>query len=390
MAFELQKRGHDVSVMTAIPDYPKGSFYDGYGLFKRRKEVVNGVKIHRSLIFPRGNGNTIRLALNYLSYTIFASLKAVWFGITRKYDAVIVHETSPVMVGIPAVIIKKLQRIPLHFWVLDLWPESLSAAGGIHNVRVLSVFEKLTKWIYKNSKTLLIGSKGYRKYINNQGDYDAKMIYYPNWVDEMEVDGSISIPQLPNGFNVIFTGNVGDAQDFPHVIETAKRLKANKEINFIIIGDGRKREWVETQASTHSLDNIKCLGRFPISSMPMFYASASVLFLALKDREIFALTAPAKLQAYMSSGKPVVGMINGEGADLIKEADCGWSVPAEDSEALADLLLKLSKEDKKVLEQKGENGKLYSQKHFNFKNSIDRLEAILKIPNNRINLNQNG
>ena len=377
MAFELQRRGHEVSVMTAIPDYPKGKFFEGYGFFKKRKETIKGVKIHRSLIFPRGNGNAIRLALNYLTYTFFASLKAIWFGITRKYDAILVHETSPVMVGIPAVIIKKLQRIPLHFWVLDLWPESLSAAGGIHNYRILSFFDKLTRWIYNNSKTLLIGSKGYRNAINNQGDYDAKMIYYPNWVDEIEVVDSISIPQLPKGFNVVFTGNVGDAQDFPHVIEAAKRLKDNKGINFIIIGDGRKREWLENQITTLSLDNIKCLGRFPISSMPKFYADASVLFLALKDKQIFALTAPAKLQAYMSSGKPVVGMINGDGAQLIKEADCGWSVPAEDSEALADLLLKLSKEDKNVLEQKGKNGKLYSQKHFNFKNSIDRLEAIL-------------
>lgn len=108
MAFELQKRGHDVSVMTAIPDYPEGRFYKGYGIFKKRRESINGVKVHRSLIIPRHSGSSFWLAMNYLSYTFFASLKSLWFGIAKKYDAIIVHEPSPILVGIPAVIIKKI------------------------------------------------------------------------------------------------------------------------------------------------------------------------------------------------------------------------------------------------------------------------------------------
>ena len=230
----------------------------------------------------------------------------------------------------------------------------------------------------------MIGSKGYRLSINSKGDFDKKIIYYPNWVeDTLNEKERRGVPDLPAGFNIMIAGNMGDAQDLPHVMDTALRLRGEK-INFIFVGDGRKKSYVERFAQTNGLKSqIHCLGRFPLESMPSLFRKTDVLFMALKNEPIFEITVPSRLQAYMSSGKPVVSMINGEGADLIQEADCGWSVSAEDSEALADLLLKLSKEDKSVLEQKGKNGKLYSQKHFNFKNSIDRLEIILKgtLPN---------
>ena len=120
MAFELARRGHDVTVLTPLPDYPQGNFYKGYGILKKRKENVRGVRVIRTLVIPRHNGSTGWLALNYLSYTFFSTLKALWLGMTRRYDAILVHETSPVMVGIPAVIIKRLNKVKSHFWVLDL------------------------------------------------------------------------------------------------------------------------------------------------------------------------------------------------------------------------------------------------------------------------------
>ena len=170
---------------------------------------------------------------------------------------------------------------------------------------------------------------------------------------------------------------MGDAQDMPNVMETAKLLKG-QQVNFVFVGDGRKKEFVEQFAEENGLeDQVFCFGRFPLEAMPSFFSKADVLFMALKDEPIFSMTVPSRLQAYMSSGKPIVAMINGEGADLIKEADCGWSVPAEDPKALAKLLLKLSKENPQVLKDKGVNGQNFSEKNFNFKNCMDNLERIL-------------
>ena len=376
MAFELARRGHDVTVLTPIPDYPYGRFFEGYGIFKRRRETVKGVTIIRTLVIPRRNGTPFWLGLNYLTYTIFSSLKALWLGITRKYDAVVVHETSPIMVGIPAIIIKKLNRIKSHFWVLDLWPESLTAAGGIKNRHILGSFRNLSRWIYKNSDSIMISSKGFKQSIQKIGDFKSKIKYFPNWVDEVEFKPLENTYEFPNGFNVVFTGNIGEAQDIDHILLCAARLQ-EAEVNFILVGDGRKRDFALEQKEKLGLKNVYLPGSFPRETMPYFYEKADILLLSLKDVPIFALTVPAKLQAYMASGKPIAAMINGEGADLIKEADCGWSVPAEDSKSLADLLLKLSKDDPKLLYIKGQNGKTFSKKYFNFKKCMDNLEEIL-------------
>lgn len=377
MAFELKRRGHDITVMTAIPDYPKGKFFEGYGIFKKRRETINGVKVNRSLIIPRGSGSGFRLALNYISYLFFASLSAVRIGLSNKYDAIIVHETSPIFVGVPAIIVKKIRKIPLHFWVLDLWPESLSAAGGINNRVVLSVFERLTKWIYKNCDNILIGSKGYKTSIIKKCKDPKPINYFPNWVENvLKSNTNITVPDLPDGFNIMIGGNMGDAQDLPHVMDAALKLKGEK-INFIFVGDGRKQSFVENFAKENGLESIKCLGRFPLEAMPALFEKADILFLSLKNVPIFAITVPSRMQAYMSSGKPVVAMINGEARELIKDADCGWSVPAEDSQSLAALLLELSKEKNDVLKEKGTNGKCYSDRYFNFTNSMNLLEDFL-------------
>ena len=379
VAFELASRGYDVTVLTAIPDYPKGEYYDGYGIFRKRCETVNGVKVIRGFIIPRGKGGGIRLMFNYLSFFISSIMISFYLGLFRKYDKVLIHETSPVMIGVPAVIVKKMQKIPLFFWVLDLWPESLQAAGGINNNKVLGAFEKLTTWIYKNSDKILISSKGFEQSIVEKGNFRNKIIYFPNWADKaLEVKDDYQIPELPAGFKVMFAGNMGEAQDFEHIMETAKYLKNNKDIHFIFVGDGRKRSWVENYRDGNQLqDTVHWVGRHPVETMPAFFEQADVMLMTLKDVSIFSLTAPAKLQAYMSAGKPVLAMMNGEGPRIIKEASCGCSVPASDSRALADTILKLSRMPESELQQLGQNGKSYQQIHFDLDKSINHLVEIL-------------
>ena len=379
VAFELASRGYDVTVLTAIPDYPKGKYYDGYGVFRKRCETINGVKVIRGFIIPRGNGGAIRLLLNYLSYFISSIIISIFLGLFRKYDKVLIHETSPVMIGVPAVIVKKLRKCPLYFWVLDLWPESLQAAGGISNKRVLMAFEKLTTWLYKNSDKILISSKGFEESIVEKGDFKDKIIYFPNWADKaLEVKGDYKLPDMPSGFKVMFAGNIGEAQDFDHIMEAAKLLENEKDIHFVFVGDGRKRSWVENFRDENQLkDTVHWVGRHPVEAMPAFFEQADVMLMTLKDVSIFSLTAPAKLQAYMSAAKPILAMMNGEGPRIIKEAACGYSVPASDSRALADTILKLSRMSKEELQVLGQNGRLYQQQHFDLDKSIDHLEKIL-------------
>ena len=382
VAFELAKQGHKVTVLTDIPNYPKGQFYEGYGYFKRRREVVNGVEIIRTGVIPRGKAGRIMLALNYLSFALTSCVRAFFMALANKYDTILVHQTSPVTVGFPAVVIKKAQRkVRLLFWVLDLWPESLQVAGGINNKHVLGAFEWVAKFCYRNSDKILISSKGFKNSICEKGDFADKIVYFPNWAEESLTGyADYVLPELPEGFMVMFAGNIGEAQDFDHVLEAAKilRERGEKNIHLVLVGDGRKRSWVEEYiAENHLQDTVHWVGRHPLESMGKFFERADVLFFALKDSMIFNLTCPAKLQAYMSSGKPVLAMINGEGAKIIEDADCGFSVPAGDSEALADIICKMASLDKGDLIAMGKRGKIYCERNFSLDKNMDKLIEIL-------------
>ena len=367
-----------MTILTGIPNYPKGRFYPGYGLFRKRKEVWKGVEIRRVWLFPRGKAKGYELALNYFSFAFFASLKALLMAKTKRFDLVFVHEISPITVGIPAVIIKRLQKIPMIFWVLDLWPESLTAAGGVTNGTVIKSFTKLTKWLYENSDKILMSSKDFRQSILEKGDFAEKLHYFPNWADEILQNNAYDkLPPFPSGFIVMFAGNIGESQDFDHIMQAALLLKDAREIHFAIVGDGRKKPWVDAYIRNHGLSNVHCMGRHPLSAMGSFFAKADVLLVSLKDSPIFALTEPTKISAYMYAAKPIITMMNGAGARLIREANCGFSVPAGDAEGLARIVREASKLDCKRLEELGRNGRRYCEKHFNFKHLMDDLCGML-------------
>jgi len=186
IAFELAKRGYDISVLTAIPDYPKGKFYEGYSLFKRRREVVNGVNVIRLPIIPRGKGGAMRLVLNYVSYFICLSLFTFFHSFKHKYDRIFVHLTSPFFIGVCARKMAKRQNIPMLFWVLDLWPESLISAGGISHPLIIKPQVNMVRKVYEQCDKILISSKGFEKSICEKGDFKDKLVYFPNWAEEVK------------------------------------------------------------------------------------------------------------------------------------------------------------------------------------------------------------
>ena len=379
IAFELQRRGYDVTVLTAIPNYPQGKFFDGYGLFKRRTEVVEGVKVIRGFVVPRGKGGKIGLSLNYLSYLVSSCLIALYLSLRYRYDAVFVHQVSPVTIGVAATIVKRLQRIPMYFWVLDLWPESLTAAIGLRNKYILGFFSKMVQWFYRHSDKILISSKGFEKSICAKGDFASKIIYFPNWIDSsLTTISDVVTPEVPDGFVAMFTGNIGASQDFDTILLAAERLKKHSDIHIVIVGNGRNRERVESEITKRGLsDTVHCVGSYPLEAMPATFAKADVLFAALKDEPVFALTVPAKIQAYMSAGKPIVTMINGEAKELVESVGCGVTVNAGDAAGFAEAIVALRQMSDKECADMGAKGKAFAGKHFNFKLQMNLLEDIL-------------
>ena len=386
IAFELAERGHKVTVITAIPDYPKGQYYEGYSLFLKRKEVLKNVNVIRLFRIPRGKGSKLNLMLNYLSYFISASIHTFFFSFRTKFDVVFVHETSPFFIGIPAVFLSKLKKIPLCFWVLDLWPESIQSTVGINNKLIIDLLNRVVRYVYKNCNNILISSKGFRKSILTKGPYDEKIIYFPNWAEDIKYDeGLIDIKSIypfsvfkDTDFKILFTGNIGEAQGLDIIIDAAYELREINHIKWIFLGDGRYKTHLMEKVIQKNLEHtVFFLGRYPLATMPNFMASADMLLVSLKDNILFELTVPAKVQFYMSQGKPILALLKGDGAELIKEAKCGISIDPGDVTSLVKIVKKIVS-DRPYLISMGENGREYYKDYFEKADRIKDLEDILQ------------
>lgn len=380
LAFELQKRNHNITVLTGLPNYPGGKIYKGYGVLEKRKEIINGVKVYRSLIIPRGNASGVRLFINYYSFAFFASIKAVFLGLSNHYDAVIVHGPSPITQFYPALLIKKIWKTPIYFWVMDLWPETLSVAGGIQNKLVLKYYNSVVTRFYNNSEKILITSKGFEKSILKKGNFEKKIIYFPNWAENVISEGNKKslIPELPRGFKIMLAGNLGESQDLENILNAFLELKSNKNIKLILVGGGRKVDFVREFIKNKNLnETVFLVGMHPIEKMASFFDKADVMLITLKKDPIFSLTVPARLQAYMSAGKPIIAMISGSCGEIINEAKCGFVSSSGDYKSLVHNILKMAHSSNEDLTQMSQNAKAYFEDNFKMNVLISKLEGIL-------------
>lgn len=379
IAFDRAQRGDDVTVLTGIPDYPEGHFHKGYSLFKKRVEYVNGVKVVHVPIIPRGDGGKIRMMLNYASSIFFFFFYGWYQALFHKHDAVFVHDTSPAFISLPAVTVSKVQKIPLYHWILDIWPESLTA-GGIQGGKFYTYIHKMMKRIYQRDTEILITSRGSKPLLMERGVAEEKITYLPNWNDDAisSVDESV-LPPLPNGFIIMFAGNLGFAQNMENLLAAANELKDEKDIHWAFVGDGRKKPWMDEYVKEHQLeDTVHLLGRYPIETMGAFFKKADVMLVALNDVLIFNLVLPAKVQAYMAAGKPILASLCGEGADIVKVANCGWSVPSNEYKELASKVREIAKLEKKELAVLGQNARSYYEQNFTREKCMGILDATFK------------
>jgi len=377
----LSNDGLEVTVITGIPNYPDGKIAKGYGYFKNTTDVVKGVKVKRLWLIPRGSGSKLRLVINYLSYFASCIFYTLYIGLfKKKYDVIFVHHTSPILIAISPIIYKWLRKPKMILWDLDMWPDTLVALDIIKSKKVILFLETLVKWIYKQYDKVLIGSNSFASKAKERvADY--KIDYFPNWAEDVFTQKNQvqpnNNPQFPEGFSVMYAGNIGEAQDFGNVFNAMKILK-NEAINWLIVGDGRWLKQLKENVTQSGLsDKVTYYGNNPLQTMPYFFSKADVMFFSLQDKEIFSKTVPAKLQAYMASAKPIVGMISGEGNQIIKEAKCGLSVNSGDYIGFADAILEM-KTNKQLLLQYGQNGEAYYNKNYSKPSRKKQLSSIIK------------
>lgn len=379
---ELTQRGHNVSVLTGIPNYPSGKVFEVFQKNPKKFQNYDGVDVYRVPIIARGKSG-FRLFFNYLSFVISASCFGPWKLRKNNFDIIFVYEPSPVTVGLPALLIGKIKRVPVIFWALDLWPETLVAVGALKSPILVSLTEMLVRFIYERCALVLGQSHSFVENISNYCSDASKIRYFPCWAEEAFNESDVlPAPEVPikkDIFTILFAGNIGEAQDLPSVLYAAELLKKNSSIRWIIVGDGRKYEWLKSEVKYRGLENcFILLGRFPLERMPSFYLHADALLVSLKKDPVFSMTIPGKVQSYLMSGIPIIGMLDGEGAKVINESNSGIVCSAGDSNELVSSVIKISKMSVNKRKKLGLNGREYSKNEFSRVSLINRLELLFK------------
>ena len=360
---EWVKRGYQVTVLTGIPNYPQGKFYDGYGWTKKRKEVWNGIDIIRIPLIARGH-SSIGMVLNYFSFPISG-----WFWKIKtkiKPDYIFMFETSPMTQCKIGVWFKKKVHVPLYLYAQDLWPENVEVITGIHNKLIINPIQRMVDKIYHACDHIFVTSPSFVESVCDRGISRDKVHYWPQYAEEfyvpMERKPVLEIPD-DGRFKIVFTGNIGYAQGLDILPKAAKILKENgygNSICFVIIGDGRYKPQLEQE-----IEGIKemfvMVPRQPAERIPKLLAACDMAFLSFANNDLWKKTIPAKLQSYMACGIYIIASADGETKRIINESQCGIVSEIGRAEDLANNIIRVLQMDKAVFKQ---NGRDYYVKHF--------------------------
>ena len=374
IAPELVKRGHQVTVLTGLPNYPSGIVDKEYRGRQRRDEIIDGVRVIRCFEIGRRKGK-MNLASNYISYATSASLKAR--RIKEKYDVVICYQLSPVTMACPAIVYKKKYKCKSLLYCLDIWPESAQAHVSNDKGILYQWISLISKSIYNQFDRLLVTSQPFIDYMHEVNDIDLnKLSYLPQHADDsyLEMDLSAAEDDIAD---FMYAGNLGHGQVVENIILATAELKDLDNFKVHIVGGGTKADDLKELAQEHSVgDKIIFHGHRSRDQMPEMYKKADVLLITLRGNNYVGNTMPGKLQVYMTTGKPILGAINGAANQVITESGCGKSVAAGDYAGLARIMREYIENPGKFSDC-GRKGGEYFRTNFTMDTFINGLEQAL-------------
>jgi colanic acid biosynthesis glycosyl transferase WcaI len=381
LAHSLQKIGHQVTVLTAFPNYPAGKLYPGYGLRPWRREVLDGVPVVRAPLYPDHSRSGLRRALNYTSFAVTSSLIGPW--LVPRPDVIFVTH-PPLTVGWPAWLLSRLWRVPFVYQIQDMWPDTLHATGMVDSERILSWVGRFAKRVYAKAEAICVISPGFRANLIDKGVPPEKIHVISNWVDT-----ETYYPEQPDralaeelgmagSFNIMFAGNIGEAQGLETALDAAELLRNHPQVQFVFAGDGIALPRLRQSAESRGLDNVRFLGRYPEKAMPKLYALADVLLVHLKDDPLFKITIPHKILSYLAVGKPILAALAGDAADAVTEAGAGIVCPPGDPQALASVVQRFHSMDDLERRKMGECGLAAAHKQYSREVLVGEIEAVLR------------
>jgi glycosyltransferase involved in cell wall biosynthesis len=232
----------------------------------------------------------------------------------------------------------------------------------------------------------LISSKAFKQSVISRGVYEKNIIYFPNWAEDVFFKKEFNEPDLKDygidqtSLKIMFAGNIGAAQDLGNVMKAIEiTSRSEYHVSWLFVGDGRKIEWMKSRVSEMNLNTkVFFLGQHPVEQMPSFFRTTDVMLISLKNAKIFTYTAPAKIQTYMASSKPILAMISGEAADIITQAKCGLVSEAGDYQSLFQNTIKFALMSKQERDELGKNGYNFCTKYFSKEKAINIIISLIQ------------
>lgn len=374
----LTERGHEVTVLTGLPDYATSEIPEEYRHGRNRVQDYCGAKVYRVPTIARHHGPIWR-SLNYLSFVWSGTRMARHFS-WPEFDVIYVWEVSPVTMAIPAIALKKRYQKPLYLYCLDIWPECIKAMGFREGTPFYAAVRKLSGWIYRKCDHISVSSRPFLEYLKSVcGVREEKLSYLPQFASSAMLEEDFSKEEdVVTDF--LYIGNIGKAQDMPCMMRAIGLLKDRRDVRFHFVGGGSEYDNAVRLSKENGAERIvRFYGPKPFNEAKEYYKLADACILTLDGSNRIGDTLPGKVQTYMVAGKPILGAMNGAGYEVICEAQCGLVVKAGDSEQLAKAFLEFA--DHKSSQEKsamGENARMYFRRHFREESFFTQLEEELR------------
>ena len=316
------EKGYEVDVLTLVPTYPQGKVFAGYkNKLIYQKDMYEDINVYRIRGITGYRDSLFKKILRYINFMILGTIIAIFIG--KKYDYVFGWNGGALTDMLPAIIIHKVYKKPTMLWVQDVWPDSVYAYG-FKKTKILSkLLDIFVKFIYSNITSIAVSSKGFEEKLKPYVKDDLKFNYAPNWADDLDLNMKPADIGSKEKIHFTFAGNIGKVQNLENIIMafTGLSVEYQNKAQLNIIGDGSNLDNLKKIANLNS--NIIFHGKKDRSDMGSYYQASDFLIISLINKPIFEVTVPAKTQTYIAAKKPILALINGDVADIVKDNNLG-------------------------------------------------------------------
>jgi glycosyltransferase involved in cell wall biosynthesis len=336
--------GHEVTVLANVPNFPTGKVFPGYKNKLWQQEIMDGIRVVRVWTYVTANEGFLRRSLDYFSF----ALSAVIGGLLLTKPDVIVATSPQIFTVLAGCILAWIKRRPFVFELRDLWPDSIAAVGAMREGPLLRALRRLEYWLYSRAAKIVSVTNAFKRVLVGNGVPQDKIAVIRNGVDlKAFVPGPkpAELAQrlgLEGKFVAAYVGTIGMAHGLDTLLSAAERLRARRDLAFILVGTGAERARLEKDARKRGLDNMMFVGPVDKEEVKQYWRLCDVALVLLKDASLFQHVIPSKMFEAMGTGRPIILGVRGESAELLREAGAGIAVSPENAQALAEAITKLT------------------------------------------------